>query len=112
MPAGRSPVRSRRSNPESTRLTGLTRTKLAQVARMAASPVASTPHTESASREIAGSAGTVSRSAARQAVVCAWPLVNARPTAAHVHSSQPGRVARWRWSEETYGTAQSRRISS
>ena len=83
------------------RLTGLTRTKLAHAARMAASPSASTPHTRSACREIGASRGTVRPSAARQAATWAPPFAKAGLSAAHVHSSQPGRVARWRWSEET-----------
>ena len=59
-----------------------------------------------------GSGETASPSAARHAAACAMPLANAGPSAAQVHGSQPGRVARCRCSEETYGTAQSRRTSA
>ena len=41
------------------------------------------------------------RSAVAHAASCAWPLRNAGRTAAQAHSSQPGRVARWRCSEDT-----------
>ncbi len=46
------------------RLIGLTRTKLAQAARIAASPAASTPQTRKASRDVGARSGTSRPSAA------------------------------------------------
>jgi hypothetical protein len=76
------------------RLIGLTRTKLAHAARMAASPAASILQTARTSRDSGASRGTSRPSAARRAAAWARPLVKAGASAAHVHSSQPGRVAR------------------
>jgi hypothetical protein len=100
---GRSPLRSRRKRPDSTRFTGLTRTKLSHTARIVASPAASTPQTRSASRAIGASRGTSTSATACQAAVWARPSAKTGCSAAQTHSSQPGREARWRWSEETYG---------
>jgi hypothetical protein len=54
--AGRSAASSRRSRPASTRLIGLTRTKLAQAARIAASPASSTPQTRGGGNMLSTSA--------------------------------------------------------
>lgn len=76
------------------RLTGLTRTKLVHVARMAASASAVTPHTRSACREMGANSGTMRPSAACQAAAWARPLAKAGRSEAHVHWSQPERVAK------------------